>query len=602
MRGAFITVPLLLLAGCGGGGVAGNSGRNLGDTCPGNPQGTITYSTTWGSTPSGASQVIQLRDAAGNLLRPDTLNRQGASSSSLPPISFGAGVYELKVTLYPQPNATGTPLGETSVVVDLCGGTPVDAQITTAAGVAVKTLTLNPISLRLNQQQTRRFVATPRTNQGVPGFLPVGSVHWSVLGGIGTINSTGVFTASTPGSGSVVGNVTSPPLNSSSPVTVDAFNPAHGKWTVLVFMNAANDLAPDSDLNMNQMEQVAGNPNVRFVVQWKESHAAFAGSTFEGVRRYLVKPDTDPNTINSELVQDNLVDGQGNALDMGNPQTLLDFITWGKQFYPADRYVLVLWNHGKGWQRSPNGGDRTRGFSFDDQYGTHIDTWQLSQALGSNTFDIVAWDASLMQMMEVNYELRGKAGFVAGSEESPPEQGYPYQDVFKAFRDTPDAPTATLSKGFVDGMLNNPLYAGLKITQSVIDTSKLNALASALDSLGTELFNNKGTMGTIINQVRNNAQSYSPNSLRYYRDIGDVCKLLKADAGTPASVKTAATAVETALAAAVVWEGHNSHSPNSNGLAIDFSPGGTFQSYRADYLQLKFAQDTFWDEFLGAAP
>ena len=47
------------------------------------------------------------------------------------------------------------------------------------------------------------------------------------------------------------------------------------KWPVLVYINAANDLYQFSDLNMNQMEQVAGNNQVRFVVQWKQSTDLF---------------------------------------------------------------------------------------------------------------------------------------------------------------------------------------------------------------------------------------------------------------------------------------------------------------------------------------
>ena len=35
--------------------------------------------------------------------------------------------------------------------------------------------------------------------------------------------------------------------------------------------------------------------------------------------------------------------------DMGDPQTLVDFVTWTKANYPADHYALYFWGHGWNW-------------------------------------------------------------------------------------------------------------------------------------------------------------------------------------------------------------------------------------------------------------
>jgi len=40
-------------------------------------------------------------------------------------------------------------------------------------------------------------------------------------------------------------------------------------------------------------------------------------------------------------------------VDMGDPQTLIDFVTWAVQKYPAQKYALILSDHGGGW----TGGD-----------------------------------------------------------------------------------------------------------------------------------------------------------------------------------------------------------------------------------------------------
>ena len=35
---------------------------------------------------------------------------------------------------------------------------------------------------------------------------------------------------------------------------------------------------------------------------------------------------------------------------MTDPDTLENFLRWGKSNYPADRYLVVLWGHGDAWQ------------------------------------------------------------------------------------------------------------------------------------------------------------------------------------------------------------------------------------------------------------
>ena len=360
-------------------------------------------------------------------------------------------------------------------------------------------------------------------------------------------------------------------------------------------MNGANDLQQFSVLNMNQMEKVASNPDMRFIVQWKQFPAQFSGGTFNGTRRYQVTQDTTAN-IASTMLQD-----MGTTVDMGSAQTLHDFISWGKANFPADRYCLIIWNHGNGWLRSPSQVN-PYAVSYDDEKGTSIQIWELSQALSTDHFDILSWDASLMQMLEVAYEVKDNCDYVVGSEESPPAEGLPYDLVFAPFRDNPDNTTKNLTKSFVDGMITGYQTSTHKITQSVLDTSKLPALATAVSTLGTELKNNVGPMTTTIQNARANSQAYSPTSVRVYRDLKDVCLNIEAGSGVPNSVLTASQNVRTAIDNAVVWEGHNTFSPNSKGISIDFSPASSFIPNSADYAQLKFALATQWDEYLGIAP
>lgn len=537
---------------------------------------------------TGLSQRITLYDLNGVLVSTTVMNQDENGLQGIDIQLDANGTYRLLVELFSQRDLGGVKTGVIETLIQISGKT----NFLSAVGEDPTSLKVTPSSASLTVQQSRQFYACGYNGSNRAVFTDPSTITWQTLGGVATVNSTGLVLGTSQGTGSVRAQHTGTSSQGSALLQVSPFNTTTTKWTILVYINAANDLAPFSNLNVNQMEKVAGNPDVRFILQWKQSTQVWPTSTFNGTRRYLVKPDTS-NQIASELIQD-----MGTDVDMGVPSTLLDFINWGKTFYPADRYCLIIWNHGSGWKRTPA---LSRAVSFDDETGNAIQTWQLAQAIGSNVFDIVAWDASLMQMMEVAFEIKDRAHYVVGSEESPPGEGYPYDSIFSVFRDNPDATTRQLTKAFVDGMVNHPNYVNRKITQSSVETAKLTDLATALDGLAAQLIANQGSIGTEIQNIRNTAQAYSPTSNRVFRDIGHLCDLINAQISIPA-VQTAALNVKSKLQAALAWEGHNINSPNSQGLSIDFSSGSLFNTLQPDYAQLLFAQTTQWDQWLSVAP
>ncbi len=575
----WIIVISFAICACGGG---GGSSTNCED---GTVASSWTYQTVWELSDSNQSQVISLYTLAGSNIATRVLNR-GTNSIN---VSLNSGTYRIVASQYTGTNGTGTLTGQIETKIAICGTSNFSSR---SSGSVSQVLTV-PTTFTIIQNSSQKCFGATVDSSGNYLFSRPGTISFTVLGSIGTVDTTGNFIALTAANGSIRVSHSDSGLSSSIPVTVNPFVATRSKWTVLVYMNAANDLHPFSTLNVNQMEKVANNSQVRFVVQWKQSQTAFPSSSFDGTRRLLAKFDTS-NSIASQTVQD-----MGGGVDMGDWQTLQNFIIWGKQNYPADRYVLVVWNHGNGWSRRPN---QTRAVSYDDETGNAIQIWELPSALASQTFDIFAWDASLMQMIEVAYEIRNHATLIAGSEESPPGEGYPYDAVFGGFRDDPDNTVANLSKGFVDGMVNNPPYASRKITQSVLKSNQLSALATAIDTFAGQLIANRSSLTTITPNIRTNAQTYSQTTLRTYRDLKHLCELYIVNGGTPNSVKIAAQGVIDAIDNSILWEGHNSNSANSKGIAIDFSSGATFPSLSGDYSQMKFAADTRWNEWLQIAP
>ncbi|MBS1706589.1 MAG: hypothetical protein JST40_12005 [Armatimonadetes bacterium] len=564
---------LMLLGGCGGGG---------GDVS--SASGSVLYSTNWGSRQvAPVSQILTLLTAGGDRALPDAiLNRSAGTTISLSGVSGGS--YLLSVQLKDAADGGGNVIGTTTIPVSING----DVSVATSVDGPVSQVRIDPSSATVPSGTTKSFTATAYTGAGAAVFLPSGNLTWSVGGGIGSVTSSGLFTATSVGTGTVVARDSGSSISGSASVVVAQPDATISEWTVLVYLNAANDLYSYSDLNVNQMEQVASNSNLRFVVQWKQSKALYSKSSFDGTRRYLMQYDVT-NGITSPVVQD-----MGTSVDMGLASTLKDFITWGMDHYPARRYALIVWNHGSGWTRDAS---LTRAASYDDQTGNSIQTWQMDEALAGRKFDIFAWDCSLMQMLEVAYEIRDHATYIVGSEESPPGEGYPYDLVFAGFRDNPSAPTETLVKGFVDGPLAVDAYKTRKITQSVLKSSALPAIATALDNAAAVFLSKEATVRPIFATARTNAQSYSPSTFRYYRDLQDLMGLVR-DGSNDSEVKSASQAVIDAADNALVWEGHNSNSARSTGLSIESSPGSRFGLQATDYNRTKLGKDTRWDDWL----
>lgn len=577
-----LTIPLIFTwiagGGCGGGG-----GRSL---------ASLLYRTEWGTGTGNRSQAVRLLTTDGQEVGAALLNEGVREDWRFQ--NLGPGPYVLDVTLYDAPNGTGNVLGRIRDRVDLSGS---KTYLSSVVGTASR-LEVHPLSATIQVGQTIQLYAAAFTSDDKAVFLPPSGATWESLSSNATVDQNGLVTGQAEGQAVI--RATALNLQGSAVITVTPTNTQRSKWTVMVFLNAANDLDQFSDLNVNQMERVANNPQVRFVLQWKRVQSLGFGAPWTGTRRYLVSYDPDTQNNSWSGVRSQLIQNMGTGVDMGSANTLRAFVQWAKTNYPADRYVLILWNHGSGW-RIQDERYGTRGFSFDDEFFTHIDTWQLGQALGElGTLDIVSWDSSLMQMMEVAYEMPPNVTFMVGSEESPPAEGLPYHLVFGPLRDNPDMTTEQLGQKFGQGMLS--FYGETrKITQSMVRLSEKQTVASACDALANLLIqkNQGGALDAEIQAARNEAQAYSPSQTRWYRDLWHLAFKLK-EKINDAEIDAACDVVMAAVEQFVVHNAHNSLSPNSHGISIEF--GNRDQTYWNLYSLLSFAQATRWDDFCRNAP
>ena len=418
------------------------------------------------------------------------------------------------------------------------------------------------------------------------------------------LGGMGLFSGVISGCGS--GSVVEPPPLDTRAVCLPNNSRGGVRWTVLIYINAANNLQPDSLTNLAQMASAGSDGNVNIVVQWKQANCNDCGvPSFTGTRRYFIRQHnaTEVQQIRAgnttALDSDRLADPSTNrngTSDMGDWRVLNDFVRWGSQNYPADHLAVVVWNHGAGWRPTT----RSRAVSQDNESGNEIQTEEIPTALSTHSqpIDALIFDASLMQMLEVAYEVRNTAKIMVGSEESPPGAGYPYDQWLSALKSSGKNPCDVGSK-IVDNFLatypNNS-----NITQSVIDLTKMDNVATKLNDFANALRNNLTSQAAVISNARSNVQRYDyPDN----KDLIHFAQLISRNT-TNTSVRVAADALIDSLnnptnGAIIVGKHGLFGQANSNGLAV-YIPNP--DSYLFSYDNLALSRITFWDDFLKSQP
>jgi len=166
------------------------------------------------------------------------------------------------------------------------------------------------------------------------------------------------------------------------------------EWTVMVYLAADNDLESAGINDINEMEMVGSSPDVKIVVQADRiPNYNSSNGDWTTTRRYYITQDFDLMQINSQF-------NDLGELNMGDPQTLIDFASWAVTEYPAKKYLLVIWNHGGGF-RSP--AYTTKDIAWDDTSGgDRITMLELEDALSAisvqmgKNIDIVGMDALVL--------------------------------------------------------------------------------------------------------------------------------------------------------------------------------------------------------------
>jgi hypothetical protein len=363
------------------------------------------------------------------------------------------------------------------------------------------------------------------------------------------------------------------------------------EWTVMVYLDGDNNLETYAIQDLKKMEMVGSTADVNVVVQIDRiSRSVLADDTSNGdwttTRRYYVTKDLNPNLIGSTLISDL------GELNMGDPQTLVDFADWAVTNYPAKKYLLVIWNHGGGFRSlnlakdiawdDTSGGDRITMPELEDAFST------ITAQLGKN-IDLVGMDACFMAMTEVAYQIKDYADFLVTSEETIPNEGWPYNTILSQLVKNPLVSSEGLAADIVDKYIDS--YPFSDVTQSAINLGDMDTLASQLSNLALAIMSDSLTPKSEYILAAESSQRYSDYD---FTDLYDLCNnfLIYSNSLT---VKDIVSSIQQTLNSAVIKSGYRGEEVSlSRGLSIYFP----FYFYDNYYNFTNFSQNTFWDEML----
>lgn len=367
-------------------------------------------------------------------------------------------------------------------------------------------------------------------------------------------------------SGSVDGDDSDQTTDTSPDTSTDTSTAAYDRnWTVMVYMGGDNNLSDAALFDLNEMEAVGSDDNMAIVAQYEFSAgespslpSTMVNTTF----RQYIENDNNISSVNVSTAEN-----IGNV-NMGDEDSLSDFIEYAITNYPANNYALLIWSHGGGWKVAKA---NSRGAVVDDTSSSIMSLPDLADAVDSaetsteSHIAVINFDACLMGMYEVAYEFRGLTDYLVASEESIPGDGNPYDALLAALKVNPDSSASDLATLIVDSYYNyySTQSRVQNTTISALDMSKIDSLDSAILGLASALMADATSL-SVIQAAQENTQHYAYTN---YHDLYDLSQYLVNQMS--GYVETAAQAVMTAVTNMVVANKTTGDGvTKSNGIAI----------------------------------
>ena len=250
---------------------------------------------------------------------------------------------------------------------------------------------------------------------------------------------------------------------------------------------------------------------------------------------------------------------------MIDPNTLVDFIRFCAKNYPANRYMLIFWDHG---------GGAISGFGYDQNYKGSMTLDKIHSALKSSgvKFDFIGFDACLMGTLETAVVTEPFADYLIASEESEPGCGWYYTNWLTKLSNNTSIGTVELSKTLIDDFNNvcKKNYPGCNTTLSIVDLAEFaGTVPEAFNAFSGELSDMlDASEYKQVADARSDAREFGTSAKVNHIDVIDFANKLGS---------SKANKLVKALSGCIKYNRTSASMANSYGLSIYF-PYSSFKS------------------------
>lgn len=352
-----------------------------------------------------------------------------------------------------------------------------------------------------------------------------------------------------------------------------------GKRTIMIYM-VGSDLESKSSMGTLDIRELLGN-NIDFD---KVNILLYTG----GAKKWERSDISNKNHMIFKIEKDNLkrLKSYSSENDMTRAHNLTNFLNYGYKNYKAEKYSLILWNHGMG----PIGG-----YGADEIQEKAMPINVLKLALNDSVFgknnklELIGFDACLMSSIEVASSLKNYAKYMISSQEVEPGTGWNYGFVSEISKSTS---TEDFAKSIINYYSNTSKLYGFKgVTLSLIDLTKIDEITDKVNILFKKASEDLISDFSSISRGRRSTKEFGLDvSGSVGTDLVDLKELLN---NFPNKYKKEIESVTKAVDSAVIYQ--RSDLPHTSGLSVYFP-----YSYRKDsdlilsiYSMLDFSKEYY---------
>jgi clostripain len=418
-----------------------------------------------------------------------------------------------------------------------------------------------------------------------------------------------------------------------SPAQLEAALSPNKKVTVICYMNGDNNLAGEVLYAVDMMETVGSSRDVDIIalVDGRPGENGGYGSEWEQTKLLHITKDDEIGVINSRVIANM---GEQN---LGDPRVLEEFIRTSLQ-YPSDKYVFILFSHGRGiidTKSFAGHRDYKSALLSPDETGQRaMNNLEFTQAikngLSGERFHLMLFFSCLTNMVEVGYGLQEVTDYMIGSADeirmvnTPPGmyqiRGIEPEKLIDSLSANPDVPALEMGKVTIDSFVSQyeaDIYiehgdgSGSTVrypaTLALVNCQMYDKLSRSMDTLSRYLIE-KITHKESAKVVLRNLSSALDASQKYpsflnleYIDLRDILENLRSsseDAHIRQLCQECINILENEL---ILYERHTDDS-RSHGVSVFFPtvlvPENIYRSHMSMYRNSRFSRDTSWGELI----